>query len=110
MKQQKPRTGAPKQEANSISFGPLSYDQQKHLLQTQAKTGGNTIRCSITEDVFTELFHCSPAGKELNQSFEQHKTEISRALLSKIQNKQWKIPNQEILLNAQDMRQYSRGK
>lgn len=96
-----------KEKKPSIQFGPIKYDQGHHLLQTVAKQGKNSIRCSITEDVFTELYKCQPNEKELTKSFKAHEPELCRALQVKMQqeNKQWK-PNEEIRLNAQDLRQF----
>jgi hypothetical protein len=95
---------APAKGGNSISFEKCDYDTKQHLLRAQFKQGGNSITCCINQDVFTELYHCKPSESELKSSFNQHQSEISRALLAKIANKQWKVPNKEIQLNAQDLR------
>lgn len=89
---------------NSINFEKCDYDTKQHLLRAQFKQGGNSILCSINEDVFTELYHCEASETDLKRSFEQHKPEISRALLAKIANKQWTVPNKEIQISAQDLR------
>jgi hypothetical protein len=95
---------ASSKSGNSISFEKCDYDTKQHLLRAQFKQGGNSITCCINQDVFTELYHCKPSESELKSSFNQHQPEISRALLAKIANKQWKVPNKEIQLNAQDLR------
>lgn len=93
-----------KTQGNSINFEKCDYDTKQHLLRAQFKQGGNSITCSINENVLTELYDCSPNNEqELKASFKQHQPEISRALLAKIANKQWKVPNKEIQLNAQDL-------
>jgi hypothetical protein len=91
-------------KGNSINFERCDYDTKQHLLRAQFKQGANSILCSINEDVFTKLYQCKPSETELKASFNQHRPEISAAILSKIANKQWKTPNKEITLNAQDFR------
>lgn len=90
-------------KTNSINFDRCDYDTKQHLLRAQFKQGGNSITCSINENVLTELYHCTPTEISLKESFTEHQPEISRALLAKIANKQWKIPNKEIVLNVQDL-------
>lgn len=102
--QQASSPSSPSKSGNSISFERCDYDNKQHLLRAQFKQGGNSITCSINQDVLTELYHCKPSELELKNSFNQHQREISGALLAKIANKQWKVPNKEIQLNAQDLR------
>jgi len=92
-------------KSNSISFGPVKYIPQEHLLRAEVKRGKNSIRCAITEDVFTDLYKCSAEERALTQSFQQHLPELSHALELKMGQKQWK-PNEEILLNAKDVRKF----
>ena len=94
----------PSKGGNSISFERCDYDSKEHLLRAQFKQGTNSITCCINQSVLTELYHCKPSESELKSSFNQHQREISGALLAKIANKQWKVPNKEIQLNAQDLR------
>lgn len=91
---------------NSISFGPVNYDQGKHLLQVKGKFGKNQIMCSVTEDALKEVYHVQGGEKEFMQSFEQHVPQIQQAVMKKIELKEWKVPEKEILVNEQDLRQW----
>lgn len=90
-------------KSNSITFGKTEYVTADHLLRTQFTQGGNSIIVSINENVLTELYDCTPTEQDLKASFTEHQPEISRALLAKIANKQWKVPNKEIVLSIQDL-------
>lgn len=90
-------------KTNSITFERCDYDTKQHLLRAQFKQGTNSITCSINEDVLTEIYGCTPTEQDLKASFKEHQPQISRALMAKIANKQWKVPNKEIVLNVQDL-------
>lgn len=90
-------------KTNSVTFERCDYDTKQHLLRAQFKQGGNSITCSINENVLTEIYGCTATEKDLKASFTEHEPQISRVLLAKIANKQWKVPNKEIQLNAQDL-------
>ncbi len=91
---------------NSISFGPVNYDQAKHLIQVKGKLGKNQITCSITEDALKEVYQAKGGEKEFLQSFKQHEQQIQQAVMHKIQLKEWKVPEREILLSEQDLRSF----
>lgn len=95
-------------KSNSISFGAVNFDSQKNLLKVRTTQGNSQILCCITGDALRECFHAGTSAQELEKSFHQHEREIQYCAQQKIQNKQWKIPNQEILLNTQDLRQYTK--
>ncbi len=97
MRQEKP---------NSISFGPVNYDKDKHVLRTQGNFGDTKITCSITEDALKEVYFTKGGEKECVLSFKQHEPQIQKAVMKKIQLKEWRVPNKEILLNGKDLRQY----
>lgn len=101
-------TGTTGSKGNSISFGAVNFDSQKNLLKVRTTQGNSQILCCITGDALRECFHAGTSAQDLEKSFHQHEKEIQYCAQQKIQNKQWKIPNQEILLNTQDLRQYTK--
>lgn len=101
-------TGTTGSKGNSISFGAVNFDSQLNLLKVRTTQGNSQILCCITGDALRECFHAGTSAQDLEKSFHQHEKEIQYCAQQKIQNKQWKIPNQEILLNTQDLRQYTK--
>lgn len=95
-------------KGNSISFGAVNFDSQLNLLKVRTTQGNSQILCCITGDALRECFHAGTSAQDLEKTFHQHEKEIQYCAQQKIQNKQWKIPNQEILLNTQDLRQYTK--
>lgn len=95
-------------KGNSISFGAVNFDAQKNILKVRTTQGNSQILCCITGDALRECFHAGTSAQDLEKTFHQHEREIQYCAQQKIQNKQWKIPNQEILLNTQDLRQYTK--
>jgi hypothetical protein len=93
---------------NSISFGAVNFDSQQNLLKVRTTQGNSQILCCITGDALRECFHAGTSAQDLEKTFHQHEKEIQYCAQQKIQNKQWKIPNQEILLNTQDLREYTK--
>lgn len=101
-------TGTTGSKGNSISFGAVNFDSQLNLLKVRTTQGNSQILCCITGDALRECFHAGTSAQDLEKSFHQHEKEIQYCAQQKILNKQWKIPNQEILLNTQDLRQYTK--
>ena len=105
MKQEKPKSSN-KSPINSISFGPLSYDQRQHVLRTQALQGDKKSTCSITEKALKTCFHAGPTEADLTQAFNANRQQIATVAQKKLGGK-WNL-SQELLLNEQDF-QPSKG-
>lgn len=92
-----------KANPSSIKFGPVNYDEREHLLKVDALRGKNTIQCLIDENALFECYHAGPSKQELTKTFQQHEKDFMQAVERKIQSKQWQVPNQQIMLDSQDL-------
>jgi hypothetical protein len=95
------------QKSNSISFGPVNFDQGKHLLQAKGKLGKNQITCSITEQALKEVYQVQGGEREYVKSFEDHKPQIEKAVMQKIKQQEWKVKDSEVQIDEKDLRRFS---